>query len=160
MNSSSSNPAELLAVLRDVAALFARLNQRVGSTVDLMAVDLECLDVIARTGPTTPTAVATALGVHPATATGIIDRLVRGGWATREPDPRDRRRVIVTALRDRGAELTRGFRPMATAMQQLLSGYSDEQLALITRFLHDTADAAQQSLPRIGDGDKAFDKSP
>jgi DNA-binding MarR family transcriptional regulator len=39
--------------------------------------------------------------------TGILDRLQRGGWITRERDPEgsDRRAVAVRALRDRNAEL-------------------------------------------------------
>ena len=42
---------------------------------------------------------------HPATITGILDRLERGRWVARERDPTDRRAVVVRALRDRNAEL-------------------------------------------------------
>jgi DNA-binding MarR family transcriptional regulator len=147
----TTKPAEatLLAALRDVAVQFGRLNQRVGLSLDLTGVDLESLDLIGRTGPTTPSAVAAALGVHPATMTGIVDRLERGGWVSREPDPADRRRVIVTALRTRAGELVRGYRPMSTAMHDLLGDYTEEQIDLLTEFLRNTAHAARQSIEHV-----------
>jgi len=39
--------------------------------------------------------------------TGIIDRLERGGWITRERDPSDRRGVVVQPVRSRRAEVLR-----------------------------------------------------
>jgi MarR family len=39
-----------------------------------------CLDLITRHGPLSPSAPARRAGLHPATMTGILDRLERGGW--------------------------------------------------------------------------------
>jgi DNA-binding MarR family transcriptional regulator len=39
--------------------------------------------------------------------TGIIDRLERGGWITRERDPSYRRGVVVQPVRSRRAEVLR-----------------------------------------------------
>jgi len=35
------------------------------------------------------------IGVPPSTLTGILDRLTAGGWLEREPDPEDRRAVVM-----------------------------------------------------------------
>lgn len=43
--------------------------------------------------------VAAHLGVTPATASVIVDRLVRRGLVARTPDPRERRRVVLTLTR-------------------------------------------------------------
>ena len=93
--------------LRDLGAQLALLNHSVGARLDLKATDLECLDLITRYGPLSPSALARRAGLHPATMTGILDRLERGGWIDRGRDPADRRGVIVQAARGRGAEVLR-----------------------------------------------------
>jgi DNA-binding MarR family transcriptional regulator len=87
--------------MRELAIQLSLLNHQVGAHLDLKDVDLACLDTIARHGPLSPTALARSAGLHPATVTGILDRLERGGWVARDRDPADRRAVLVRALRDR-----------------------------------------------------------
>src|SRR5246127_910431 len=91
--------------LRELSIQLSLLNHRVGAQLELKDVDLECLDLITRYGPLNPTALARRAGLHPATMTGILDRLERGGWVARDRDPSDRRAVLVRARRERGAEL-------------------------------------------------------
>src|SRR5207344_1312045 len=100
--------------LRDLGAQLSLLNHSVGTRLDLKATDLECLDLITRYGPLSPSALARRAGLHPATLTGILDRLERGGWIERDRDPSDRRGVVVQAARGRGAEVLRLYlaRPM------------------------------------------------
>src|SRR5213082_813530 len=98
--------------LRELRSQLALLNHRVGAHLDLKDVDLDCLDLIVRYGPLGPSALARRAGLHPATMTGILDRLERGGWVARDRDPSDRRAVVVRALRDRNAELMRLYSGM------------------------------------------------
>src|SRR3977135_3530763 len=91
--------------LRELTNQLSLLNHHVGAHVDLKDVDLDCLDLIARHGPLSPSALARRAGLHPATMTGILDRLERGAWVARDRDSSDRRAVVVQALRDRNAEL-------------------------------------------------------
>src|SRR5271166_5058861 len=93
--------------LRELSIQLSLLNHHVGARVDLKDVDLDCLDLINRYGPLSPSALARRAGLHPATMTGIIDRLERGGWVARGRDPSDRRGVVVQAARGRGAEILR-----------------------------------------------------
>ncbi len=93
--------------LRELRMQLSLLNLRVGARLDLKDVDLDCLDLVSSHGPLSPTALARRAGLHPATITGILDRLERGGWVIRERDPADRRAVFVRARRERGAELMR-----------------------------------------------------
>ena len=76
--------------LRRLTQQLHRLNDAVGSHVDLAPGDLEVLDMIARDGPISPRDITRAIGIHPATLTGLFDRLESGGWLTRRPDPTDR----------------------------------------------------------------------
>src|ERR1700736_6016508 len=79
--------------LRELRMHLSLLNLHVGAHLDLKDVDLDCLDLIASHGPLSPSTLARAAGLHPATITGILDRLERGGWVARERDPADRRGV-------------------------------------------------------------------
>src|SRR6266545_4170113 len=83
--------------LRDLRNQLALLNHQVGARVELKDVDLDCLELISRHGPLSPSALARRAGLHPATVTGILDRLERGGWIARQRDPSDRRAVTVHA---------------------------------------------------------------
>ena len=138
--------------LRDVGAQLTRLNHGVGGRLDLKASDLECLDVIGRYGPLSPTALARLTGQHPATLTGILDRLERGGWIARDRDPADRRGIVVRAERGRGAEILRLYlvdSGMNTALDEILAGYGDADLAIVADFLRRTADAGQLAAERL-----------
>ena len=75
---------EIKESLRELSTQLALLNHQVVAHLDLKDGDLNCLDLIARHGPLGPSALARRAGLHPATITGILDRLERGGWAARE----------------------------------------------------------------------------
>ena len=138
--------------LRDLGAQLSLLNHSVGTRLDLKPADLECLDLITQYGPLSPSALARRAGLHPATLTGILDRLERGGWIERGRDPSDRRGVVVQAARGRGAEILRLYlvdSGMNTAMDQICAGYEDKDLQLLTGFLRQTADAARTAAERL-----------
>ena len=123
--------------LRDLRNQLSLLNHQVSSAVELKDVDLDCLELIARLGPMSPSALARRAGLHPATLTGILDRLQRGGWIARERDPEatDRRAITVRALRGRNGELFRHYSGMNSAMDTICADYSDAELRLLNDFL-------------------------
>jgi DNA-binding MarR family transcriptional regulator len=102
------------------------------------------LNLIDSQGPLSPSALARRAGLHPATITGILDRLERGGWVTRERDPSDRRAVLVRALPDRNADLMRLYSGMNVSMNKLLAGCDDTELDLLAAFLRRTANAGKK----------------
>src|SRR3954447_9386169 len=121
--------------LRELRIQLALVNYRVGSQLDLKDVDLDCLDIVDAYGPMSPTLLARRAGLHPATMTGILDRLERGGWIARERDPSDRRAVLVRVERERYGELLSHYSGLSRAMNKLLSDYSDSELAVIADFM-------------------------
>jgi DNA-binding MarR family transcriptional regulator len=131
--------------LRELRSQLSLLNHRVGAHVELKDVDLDCLELINRHGPLSPSALARRAGLHPATMTGILDRLERGGWVARDRDPSDRRAVVVRVLRDRGAELFRLYAGMNASLDQICAGYKDDQLELLADFLRRTTDAGRSA---------------
>ncbi len=134
---------DVKASLRDVSLQLALLNHQVGGHVDLKPTDLDCLDLISRLGPLGPSALARRAGLHPATLTGILDRLERGGWISRDRDPADRRGVLLRVERGRGADLLGLYAGMNSAMDDICAGYREEDLELVADFLRRTAAAGR-----------------
>jgi DNA-binding MarR family transcriptional regulator len=143
---------EIKDALRELNNQLSLLNYHVGARVELKDVDLDCLDLVARHGPLTPSAIARRAGLHPATMTGILDRLERGGWVSRERDPSDRRAVLVRARRERGAELFALYSGMNNALDGLLAGYDEGQLDLLADFLRRTTDAGRAATDDLAAG--------
>src|SRR5262252_3910329 len=137
--------------LRAMSTQLSLLNHQVGARVELKDVDLNCLDLLARHGPLSPTALARRAGLHPATMTGILDRLERGGWVVRDrdPDAPDRRGVTVRPLRERGADLYRLYSGMNASMDEICAGYDDAELELLAGFLRRTTDAGQSAAANL-----------
>jgi len=138
--------------LRDAGAQLSRLNHEVGERVSIRTSDLECLDQIGREGPLSPSTLARLTGQHPATLTGILDRLERDGWIARDRDPEDRRGVVVRAEHGRGAEILRLFlveSGMNSALDEILAGYTEAELDVIADFLRRTATAGQAAADRL-----------
>jgi DNA-binding MarR family transcriptional regulator len=139
--------------LRDLSSQLSVLNRAVGEQLELKEVDLGCLDLVARSGPMTPSALARSAGLHPATMTGILDRLERAGWVARERDPDDRRAVRVRALRDRAGQILGLYAGMNNALDQICAGYSEAELEVLADFLRRAADAGRQATQDLSGGD-------
>lgn len=136
---------EVREALRELGVQLAQLNRRVGGRLGLRDADLDCLDLIGRIGPIGASPLAKAAGLHPATLTGVLDRLERAGWIIRERDTEDRRAVRIRALPERGKEVLAQFAGMNGAVQEICSRYDDEQLAVIADFLTRVAEAGRVS---------------
>jgi DNA-binding MarR family transcriptional regulator len=137
--------------LRELTSQLALLNHLVGSQLELRDVDLDCLDLIDRHGPLSPSTLARRAGLHPATITGILDRLEGGGWVVRERDPSDRRAVLVRAERSRYPDLMRLYAGMNRRMNQIYAGYDESELELLADFLHRAANAGRSAADELSD---------
>jgi DNA-binding MarR family transcriptional regulator len=141
--------------LRELGAELSRLNHSVSGRLDLKQADLDCLDLISREGPLSPTALARRTGLHAATVTGLLDRLEDGGWIVRERDPADRRGVLVRADRERGADVLRLYlvdSGMNGALDQICADYDEAELAVLGDFLRRTAAAGRAAAERLAGG--------
>jgi DNA-binding MarR family transcriptional regulator len=143
--------SEVRNALQELRRQLARLNYRVGAAMGFKDVDLDVLDIVDATGPMSPSALAREAGLHPATMTGILDRLERGGWIARERDPDDRRAVLVRSLPDRMGELVGCYAGMSRSMNKLISTYSDEELEVIADFMKRCAEAGRDATEELAE---------
>ena len=92
-------------------------------------------------------AVADLDGVADATASAMVERLVRRGLVIRQADPQERRRVKLS-LTQEGAALLEGARAHARgSVAERLRGFTDEELKALAdglRLLRELLDPAKQ----------------
>lgn len=121
--------------LRGLRTELALLNRRVSGRLELRDGDLDLMELIARFGPMGPSALARLAGLHPATMTGVLDRLEKGGWLVRDRDPQDRRSVRLRIRRERVREIFALYSGMNRALDELCERYTDDELRVIADFL-------------------------
>jgi DNA-binding MarR family transcriptional regulator len=115
-----------------------QLDEAVALQFGLNRTDLRCLGILYRRGRVTAGELAEESGLTPGAITTVLDRLERGGYANRVPDPADRRRVLVVstvATREIGARL-QGEVELAT--RGLLEGREAAELTVIRDYLRGT----------------------
>jgi DNA-binding MarR family transcriptional regulator len=137
--------------LRDLSVQLSLLNHQVGTHLDLRDTDLECLDLVSRYGPIGPTALARRAGLHPATLTGVLDRLERGGWVVRLPNPADRRSVLVQIIKEKEQQVADMFTGLNTAMDGVCAEYDAADLVKIADFLLRTARAGRVATEELAE---------
>jgi DNA-binding MarR family transcriptional regulator len=112
--------------------------------------DLESLDILARHGPITAGRLAELTGLTTGAITGLVDRLESRGYARREPHPTDRRSVLVRPLIDNAErDLAPSYAAMSKAMDELVSRYSDDELAVIADFMSRAAAVTAEQITKV-----------
>ena len=137
------------ASLRELSNQISLLNRQVGARVELKDIDLDCFDFISQVGTITPSGLARRSGLHPATVTGIIDRLEKNGWIARDQDPSDRRGTLLRARPDRTGELFKLYSGMNSGVDELCAGFDDEQLEVVAAFLTRATEAASTATQEL-----------
>jgi DNA-binding MarR family transcriptional regulator len=135
--------------LRSVSGQGVLYSQAMAERLGINSTDLECLDIILMQGPVAAGDLARASGLTTGAITGVVDRLSRAGFARREHDRDDRRKVLVRALPAVERQVMPLFKPMEEGARALLSSYDDKELALLLDFLvraHQGAAAATAAL--------------
>jgi len=141
----------VMDALRVARVQLSVLNHQVGSRAEVRDVDFDCLDLISIHSPVSPGALARLAGLHPATMTGILDRLERGGLISRDRDPDDRRAVVIRMLPERNAEVYRLYAGMNSLIDEICRDYDDEQLELIVAFLGRVSEAGATAAEQLAE---------
>lgn len=105
--------------------------QRVG----MGSSDWKCAELLVRNGPLSAGQLAKLSGLTTGAITGVVDRLERAGWARRQPDPNDRRRVIILPGPQETQSQPGLYETYLQALQDLVARYNIEELAIILDFV-------------------------
>jgi DNA-binding MarR family transcriptional regulator len=130
---------QMVAFIAAVVVFNTALSQRLG----LGASDTQFLTLLQNHGPLTAGRLAELSDLSTGTVTGVIDRLERSGYARRERDTADRRKVIVVLVPEAMATLHEHYAGYGAHLAGVLATRDAEELATISRFFADLgADAA------------------
>ena len=128
-------PARVAGNLRALSTEIDRLDQAAADRYGLNRTDMRALDIVGRTGPLAPTALARLLGFTTGGVTTVLDRLERAGYIRRRADAADRRRLVVEATATTAARDREVFGDLIRQTGEMLATYTDDQLAVIDDFL-------------------------
>ncbi|GAA0296270.1 MarR family transcriptional regulator [Streptomyces polychromogenes] len=128
----TSVPAAISA-MDDLIATSMVAQQEFARNLGLSPTDLICFAYVLQAGDTPVTAGDLAARAHVTTGavTGIVNRLERGGYVTRRPDPADKRRVRVVAVPEAAQRVREVYEPYYALLAQLFATYSPQEVAVL-----------------------------
>jgi DNA-binding MarR family transcriptional regulator len=118
--------------------------------MDLEASELAALEHLQAAGAINQKRLGERLSMSPGAITAMIDRLERRGYVERIPNPEDRRSALVNITKAGLEESLRHLWPYIEDMQGVEAGFSEEERAVVARFLR----AATQATQRAAEGDR------
>ncbi|MFF8402840.1 MarR family winged helix-turn-helix transcriptional regulator [Streptomyces sp. NPDC014846] len=141
---------ELSAESRRYLAAYVLFNQAVADHLGLHPTDVQCLSLLtAEPDPLTVRRIADMTGLTTGSATRLVDRLERGGYVARTPDPTDRRRVLVTPVPERVARVTALWDDLGGTWRTILDDHSEDELEAIIRHMRRGNELSHSQIERL-----------
>ena len=132
-----------LVALREAIEAGSRVRHVVARRAGLSDSELVALQHLVR-GPLGPAELARILDVSTAASTGVVDRLADRGHVERHPHVGDRRRTEVRVTRSGREEVLAHLLPMFTALDAWDRSFTDDERALVERYLRGVRAAFEQ----------------
>jgi len=134
-NQPTQQQENLTLRMRGLGARTVIYQQNVASRLGLNNSDFLAIDILHEKGPITAGELAKFTGLTTGSVTALIDRLEKSDYVRRQPDPNDRRKVILVPVYENKEEVSDIYLSLHAAMIQLASSYEDIELELIAQFL-------------------------
>ena len=122
------------------AAIF--FNAQAAEAVGLGLTDMQTMHMLQLYGPSTPGKLASWTGLSSGGVTVALDRLEKAGYIRREPNPADRRSLIITLVPAKLRKLAGLYEGVEAETRQLLGKLPKRDLEAVVRFF-ETMDAAR-----------------
>ena len=120
-----------LIAVREYGVHLALFRNAMNEWAGLNATDMECLRLLFLRGIATPSELARHTGLTSGAATAMLDRLEKGGFIERRPNPDDRRGTLITPTKSGAEKVASWFESARKAQAELISSYSEEELEII-----------------------------
>jgi len=128
--------AAIIVAIRRIVAGSVLSNQRRAEILKLHPTDLQLLNILELSGPTTPKELARASGLSSGGITVVLDRLEKAGYIRRAENPQDRRSLLVNFVRPKaGHPIFALYKDDEANARKLLARYSEKELDLIADVL-------------------------
>ena len=137
---------QLTQQMRALGSRSILYQQSVIKRLNISGNDFISIDLLNELGPMTAGELSKKTGLSTGTITALIDRLEKIGYARREKDPKDRRRVIIVPTYEEKDEIKTSYESLNARMLQLAANYSDDECQLINDFLGQAIDVLDPEL--------------
>jgi DNA-binding MarR family transcriptional regulator len=136
---------------RELSNAVIFFHEAVAAHLGMSAADWKCLGLLDQHGPSTASRLAELSGFTTGAITGIVDRLEKAGYVSRQAHPADRRSVIVQPLYTKGLKerAVPIFQSLGRAMAQVTARYSAGELSAIARFFADTTETLRNETAKL-----------
>ncbi len=121
-----------LMAVRDYGVNLTRFRNAINEWAGLNATDMECLRLLFLKGIATPTELARHTGLTSGATTAMLDRLERADLIERQPNPDDRRGILITPAESAAEKAASWFESARKAQDELISSYSESELEIIS----------------------------
>jgi DNA-binding MarR family transcriptional regulator len=149
-NEEKSSPTQerLAELVREHTSAILRHAAATAKRMGIEASELAALEHLQAAGPLTQKRLGERLSMSPGAVTAMIDRLESRGYVERTPNPQDRRSALVRITKAGLEESLRHLWPYIEEMTRIEEGFSEEERAIVARFLRAATRATHQAAER------------
>ncbi len=122
-------------------------DEAVAGKLGLNRTDFRCIDILDQHAPMTAGALAQAARLSTGAVTFVLDRLEAAGFVRRRRDESDRRRVLVEMVPAAKRKAAGYHLPVVTDARRELAGFTDEEVAVVCRFLRVGTSVFERNVP-------------
>lgn len=126
--------AEVERQIRQSIASSILFNQRVADRFGLRLTDMQCLNILDLLGPVTPGRLAEYTGLTTGGVTVMLDRLEKAGLVQREPNPGDRRSLLVRVNPRKLKKISAVYAGIRRQVESILAETSESDLQSVAKF--------------------------
>jgi MarR family transcriptional regulator, organic hydroperoxide resistance regulator len=109
-------------------------NARAAERTGISLTDMQLVHILQLYGPATPGKLAASTGLSSGGVTVALDRLERAGFVRREPNPADRRSVLVRIVPAKLRKLAGLYEGVESQTRHLLATLPERDLEAVVRF--------------------------
>jgi DNA-binding MarR family transcriptional regulator len=130
---------QIVLEIRRLIAASIFFNSRAADEVGIGLTDLQLLHLLQLNGPLTPGQLAAGSGLSSGGVTVALDRLAAAGYVRREPNPADRRSLLVTILPRRLQRVAAMYADVEAQTRSMLETLSESDREATLRFFRAVA---------------------
>ena len=124
--------------------------QAIAHRMGMNVTDLQCLTLLASTGPISAGELSEMMGLTTGAITGMVNRLEKAGYVRRENDPSDARRVVIQPRLEAIEKAGAGFLgSQYEVMAELVRDFDDREVETILAFMRKANAITRREISRL-----------
>lgn len=127
----------------------ALFHQKAAEHYDLGITDMKALSALIQEGDMTAGELAVRLSLTTGAVTNLLDRLERRGAVIRKNDPKDRRKVIVSADMKKMHSAGNIYESVGENFDKLARGYTTKELEFLVKYYKQSLELTKQEIAKL-----------